>query len=353
MGRRRRRSWSSLGGMERYEGHPDLALTLARQRGLVTRRQALDAGMSDHWSRVGADWGLGAGPARRLHAGGSVARPWIRTTAGPARGPSWPTCTMRVAHVLSHESAASELGLAILTPDEEIIHVTRRGVRGGRLEHGVKHHLAPYQSDQVVVVEGVPVLDAARTAVDMAREHGYVHGTVACDAARQLGVRLSELWEAVAPMTCWPEVTVVRASIQDSDAGAESVGETLGRMLLREIGLGPIQTQFELRDHTGWARCDMRVGRHLVEFDGFKKYLRQDRGGLAVVDPEQVVWQEKQREDWLRGYRLGMSRLVWADYWGARRELAKERVRREYEATCAAFGTDISDLAHLIVRRSA
>ena len=97
----------------------------------------------------------------------------------------------------------------------------------------------------------------------------------------------------------------------------------------------------------------MRVGRHLVEFDGFKKYLRQDRGGLAVVDPEQVVWQEKQREDWLRGYRLGMSRLVWADYWGARRELAKERVRREYEATCAAYGTDISDLAHLIVRRSA
>ena len=124
-------------------------------------------------------------------------------------------------------------------------------------------------------------------------------------------------------------------------------------MLLREIGLGPIQTQFELRDHTGWARCDMRVGRHLVEFDGFKKYLRQERGGLAVVDPDEVVWQEKQREDWLRGYRLGMSRLVWADYWGARRELAKERVRREYEATCAAYGTDISDLGHLIVRRSA
>ena len=74
------------------------------------------------------------------------------------------------------------LGLAILAPEKEIIHVTRRGVSGGRLEHGVKHHLAPYQSDQVVVVEGVPVLNAARTAVDMAREHGYVHGTVACDA---------------------------------------------------------------------------------------------------------------------------------------------------------------------------
>jgi hypothetical protein len=260
---------------------------------------------------------------------------------------------MRAAHVLSHESAARELRMPILTPDVELIHVTRRGVLSGRVEHGVKHHLAPYQSDQVVVVDAVPVLNAARTAADIAREHGYVHGTVACDSARQLGVRLSELWEAVAPMTCWPEVTVVRAAIQASDPGAESVGETLGRMLLEEIGLGPIQTQFELRDDTGWARCDMRVGRQLFEFDGAKKYLRQERGGLAVVDPDQVVVREKHREDWLRGYRLGMSRLVWADYWGARRELAKVRIRREYEATCAAFGTDISDLAHMIVRRSA
>ena len=48
-----------------------------------------------------------------------------------------------------------------------------------------------------------------------------------------------------------------------------------------------------------------------------------------------------------------MSRLVWADFWGARREAAKQRVRREYAATCRAFGIDISDLAHLVVRRSA
>ena len=90
----------------------------------------------------------------------------------------------------------------------------------------------------------------------------------------------------------------------------------------------------------------MRVGRHLVEFDGKQKYPRRDRGGLAVVDPDQVVWQEKQREDWLRGYRLGMSRLVWDDFWGHAASRAKERVRREYDATCAAYGTDICDLAH-------
>jgi hypothetical protein len=154
-------------------------------------------------------------------------------------------------------------------------------------------------------------------------------------------------------MAFWPEVTVVRAAIQRSDPGAESVGETLGRLLLEEIGIGPVETQFELRDHSRWARCDMRVGRHLVEFDGKSKFQRRDRGGLAVIDPDEVVWREKQREDWLRGYRLGMSRLVWADYWGRRRQVAKDRIAREYAATCAAYGTDIADLAPYIVVRSA
>jgi hypothetical protein len=152
---------------------------------------------------------------------------------------------MRSAHVLSHESRPGNWGWPILAPREEMIHVTRAGcVAVARAR--VKHHLAPYSVDQVVDVDGVPVLDAARTAVDIAREHGYVHGTVACDAARQLGIASATLWDAAAPMTCLARGHGSSA-IQDSDAGGGERGETLGRMLLREIGLGPIQTQFELR----------------------------------------------------------------------------------------------------------
>jgi hypothetical protein len=339
--------------MRGFDGHPDIGRTLERQQGLITRLQVLDSGMTPEtlnglvrtgrWVRVRRGVYMPSHLWKALDTYDGQAR--VRARAAHLQ--------LRRAHVLSHESAARELGLSILRPEQEVIHVTRRGVRGGRVEHGIKHHLAPYRRDDVVRVDGIPVLGAARTAVDIAREHGYVHGLVACDSARQLGVGLPDLWDAVAPMVCWPEVTVVRAAVQDSDPGAESVGETLGRILLTEMGLGPIQTQFELRDETGWARCDMRVGRQLFEFDGHKKYLRRDRGGLALVDPEEVVWREKKREDWLRGYRLGMSRLIWADYWGERRERTKERLLREYAATCAAFGTDISDLAHLIVRRSA
>ena len=206
---------------------------------------------------------------------------------------------------------------------------------------------------QRLVVDGLPVLDLARTAVDIAREHPLPHGVVAIDAARQLGVSLAELWSAIDAMYRWPGITTARLAVESSDGGAESVGETLARMMLDELGIGPVQTQFELRDATRHARCDLRVGRHLVEFDGRTKYLRIENGGVAVVDPDRVVWEEKQRQDWLLGYRLGMSRLVWADFWGDRRRVAMARLAREYEQTCAMFGTSIDDLAHLVVRRAA
>lgn len=72
---------------------------------------------------------------------------------------------------------------------------------------------------------------------------------------------------------------------------------------------------------------------------------------MAVIDPNQVLWDEKQRQDWVCGFKLGMSRLVWADYWGARRAQTLERLRREYLDTCARFGTDIEDLRPYIIRR--
>ena len=67
------------------------------------------------------------------------------------------------------------------------MHITRRKVHGDADRAGIKHHLAPYTADQVTVVDGLPVLDLARTALDMAREHGLVAGVACCDAALRLG----------------------------------------------------------------------------------------------------------------------------------------------------------------------
>lgn len=322
------------------------------QHGLFTRQQALEVGVPPDVVRgrlASGDW---EAVRRGCYTEGER---WA--SLDPRLGQ--PQMVVRAAylsthqpHVISHDSAALFLGLATLASRTPLVHLTRLGPPRARTRNGVRYHQSPFDECDRIHVDGLPLLGLARTAVDIARENAAPHGVVAVDAARQLGVQLEDLWRVLERMYRWPGVTRAREAVELSDPGAESVGETLARMLVRELGLGPIQTQFELRDETRRVRVDLRVGRHLFEFDGRTKYLRQERGGVAVIDPDQVVWEEKQRQDWLLGYRLGMSRLVWADFWGARREQAKARLAREYALTCATFGMSIADLSHLVVPRA-
>lgn len=331
---------------------PRVHAELARQRGLITRGQARAAGLDEReiaallrdgtW--VGVRHGVYTTAELWSTLDAYVGRPRLRARAAHL--------TMRVPHVLSHDSAAHELGLAILRPARELVHVTRPAhVIGSRTHYGVKHHGAPYRPEQVVDVGGIPVLDAARTAADIGRERGFRHGLVACDSAMRLGVSRSQLWDAVRPMRCWRGVRDVRRAVEMADGGAENPGETLARELVVELGIGDVETQFELRDHTGRARCDLRVGRHVFEFDGRVKYQRADEGGVAVTDAGEVVWREKQRQDWVCGFGLGMSRIVWDELWGERRRETTVRLLREYAATEARFGTSIADLGHVVVRK--
>jgi hypothetical protein len=260
---------------------------------------------------------------------------------------------LRRSHVISHSSSALVHDLPILRPGDDLVHVTQYGAPRARTRHGIKHHQSRFRLCDVMFVEGLPVLDLARTALDIAREFGFTAGVCAIDSARQRGVSLTDLWRSREPMWHWPGVKVADDAILFSDGGAESLGETLTRIVLSEIGLGPIETQFELRDETGWARCDMRVGRHVVEFDGLVKLQPPERGGWASDAPEEVVAAEKRRQDWVCGFELGMSRVTWSELWGPQRELTKARLRREYAATVDRYGTNIDDLSPYIVRRRA
>ncbi len=86
--------------------------------------------------------------------------------------------------------------------------------------------------------------------------------------------------------------------------------------------------------------CDLRVGRHVFELDGRLKYTARENGGLAD-DPAQVLWAEKQRQDFVTGFKLGVSRITYADLFSGR-AAAKARLLREYADTCRRFGTDVT-----------
>lgn len=321
--------------------------------GLISHQEALAEGLSDDdvrrlvsrqvWVRVRRGWYTTAEHWNSLDD--VRGRPLLAIQAAH-RG-------LRGAHVISHSSAALVLDLPILRARDGLVHVTKYGAPRARVRNGIKHHQSRYRLDDVRFIEGLPVLGLARTALDIAREYGFTAGVCAIDSARQRGVTVSELWAARAPMWHWPNVTVADEALLFSDPGAESLGETLTRILVDETGLGPIQTQFELRDATGWARCDMRVGRHIVEFDGFVKLLPVEEGGVARRSAAEVVADAKRRQDWVCGFELGMSRVTWPELWGQQRDLTKQRVLREYAATTARYGTDIDDLAPYIVARRA
>jgi hypothetical protein len=320
------------------------------QRGLVTRAQAVAAGMSGREIDAAVRSGRWAAVRRGVYAERQLVAKTVER--GDRQRLLDDAACLRIGreHVRSHDSAGLALGMALLLPDPCLTHVTRPTVHGSRHEFGVKHHVAPYSPEDVVDVDGVRCLRPARTAVDIAREHGHPYGVVAFDSALRMGVPLAELEAVLASMPCWPRIRTARAELELADDRSESVGETLARMLVIELGHGRPSTQFGLSDGRREVWCDLRLGRHIFEFDGRLKYRAQDAGGLATKPAEDIVWDEKGRQDFVTGFKLGMSRVVWADFWGAARMRARERLDREYLDTCRRFGTDISDLAPYRIR---
>lgn len=333
---------------------PTLSSQATRQGGLVTRGQALEAGYTPTELRaLTRGTGLWVPVRRGVYAERAHWETLDERTGRPRLRVLAAHLLITGEHVVSHTSAGLLHGLPMLDTRDATIHVTRPGVTGSRTEHGVKHHLAPFIPGQVVQVSGVPTLDLPRTAVDIGREHGYLHGLVACDAVRQRGVTLTQLHDTLAPMENWPHITRARAAVADSDAGGESVGETLTREFIASLGLGEVHTQFSIEVEGRLFFIDLRVGRHLIEFDGRIKYRQPDEGGLASRPAEEIVWEERQRQAAICAQGYGMSRLVWTDLWGSARARTAARVRREFEITTARFGTELPTDYVAVARRTA
>ena len=324
---------------------PEVAATMSAQHGLILRRQALATGMtaddvtrllrSGEW--VAVRWGAYATAALWGSLDEYVGRPRLEACAA--------SLNMVMPHVMSHDSAAYLHDLAILEARPRLVHVTRFGVLGSRTKFGVKHHKAPFEPGQIDFVDGLAVLDVPRTVADIAREHGVRHGIVAATSALRAGASRQALAEAIVPMRNWPHVTQARRAVEWADARCESPGEALVLLMVKQLNVGVVEPQFGLRDGRRTAWVDLRVGRHLIEFDGHRKYLRQDDGGDTDRAPDEVVWAEKRRQDWLCGFKLGMSRVTWTDVQPDVWLRTQRRLLREILDTNARFGVTIDDLA--------
>ena len=329
---------------------------MSAQHGLITRRQAVEIGMSTDqidrlvrrkvWTVVRK--GVYAESAYVSSLTSVRQRRLLFDRAASMR--------IRSPHVGSHHSSAYLLDLDVLHERPTArTHVTRPGIVGSHQRHGVVHHRAPYDAEQVVEREGLRCLGPARTACDISRDQGYIAGRVAAESALRSGTSKAELDSIADGMTSWPYVTVVKDANASASAKTDSIGETLAAELVTSLGFGVPWIQFGLTADGRTAWCDLCLGRHMFEFDGRVKYLRVDEGGFASTSPDEVVWFEKKRQDWVCGFKTGMSRLDWDEAFtivtgGPGLERVQARLTREYLDTCRRFGTDISDLAAYLPR---
>jgi putative AbiEi antitoxin of type IV toxin-antitoxin system len=324
-------------------------IVMAANGGLLTRSQALDAGLSPGAIRHLVHSGALVILRRGVYADGELWRSLDEYRGQPKLRTRAALMAMRRSYVVSHDSAGHELELDLLRPSEPHVHITRPGFTTAWTEYGVKHHLARFAETQVVEANGLRVLDMARTAVDVAREHGRPYGEVACDSAMRRGVSRAALEAALEPMRSWPHVNRARDAVGFADPRAASVAESLGRDLVRELmGMLGITAHLELQfpvplqsGRIAW--CDILLGCHDFEPDGHVKYVPLEEGGLADRPAHEVVWAEKKRERELHQLRIGTSRIFWEDYWPPQRAIALKRMRDEYEETRSRFGDVVPD----------
>ncbi|WP_183094649.1 type IV toxin-antitoxin system AbiEi family antitoxin domain-containing protein [Nocardioides stalactiti] len=321
---------------------PRVSGALAANGGLITFVQALDLGMSPSEVRQLRRQGAWLALRRGVYTTTELWESLDEWRGRPRLMARAVVVTMKRAWVLSHQSSADELGVDTLRPPIPLTHITRPGWTNAWTENGVAHHLAGFRPDQVVDINGVRVLDAARTAIDISRRYGDMHGLVACDSAMRIGVSRAALVAAYEPMEQWPGIRAAHTAVRLADGRAENPHESLGRYLVLEAGIGEPDCQFPIRTSDGIKWCDLRVGNHMIETDGRVKLQPRSLGGVAEEPPDVVLWKEKARERLVTDRGTVVTRVVWEDYWGRRRSEAISRLRADHAESVRRFGAELA-----------
>ena len=313
---------------------PGLAAHAATQRGVFTGDQARDAHYSD-------------GEIQRLRRSKRRPEQWLSIRRGVYVVKQWydglpPLDQHRVKlaalalvltepAVQSHVSAAVELGLEMLEPDLSELHVTRAELKGSRHEAGVHHHAAELPVCDVLQTYGrVSVTQAARTAVDIARESERLEqGVAVCDSALRGGVTREELTEVMTRCRSWPGARLASRAVSMADGRADNPGESWSRVILVANGHAPTDLQREFFDDHGRAGIgdffweeEMVVG----EFDGKLKYAVAE--GATADEAARAIIAEKRREDRLRAMGLEFVRWGFGELYRPRLFVAKVAAAR-------------------------
>ncbi|MDI2098532.1 hypothetical protein [Ruicaihuangia caeni] len=220
--------------------------------------------------------------------------------------------------VMSHWSAAALHGLPLIGTWPTEVHILSRS-RSGRSRNGVVEHVAPISELDITTIDGLRLTSLPRTLVDMAAVLPLAAGVAMADSALFVGrgearCTAGEVLEALARRGPMRAHRRVARMIELARTCAESPLESASRVVIIECGFPLPDLQREFCDGAGLiGRPDFAWPQHRLvgEADGELKYLDERyRGGRSV---EQVVLDEKYREDRLRALGFRVVRWGWRD----------------------------------------
>jgi hypothetical protein len=233
------------------------------------------------------------------------------------------------AAVISHGSAAVLHGLPTWPKAIDRVHVTRNRNSGGNRRGVVQVHATPLTKGDITTIDGVPVTSLARTVLDLCRTLPIEQAVAAGDRALTFGLVREVLEDHLAQMGRWPGIRQARRTVALLDPQSESAGESVSRVRLHQDGLPTPELQQDVYDDEGHfvARVDFywKEQRTIGEFDGKIKYGRLLKPGQAIED---VLFEEKRREDALRDLGWQIVRWLWRDLY--RPGVIRDRVLRAF-----------------------
>lgn len=244
--------------------------------------------------------------------------PWdrelLRTVAAATRG--------RVRQPLCGISAARVWGVPILEDEfAPVVDALGWNDRATRRASDLRYWATADDEFRVVEHRGTLVTDLPRTISELAVRSTFGRAVTAIDWAVRMWRRpgapvatLDDIRAAAEALSLVRGRARLERALAFADGRAESPGESWMRVLIHQLGFEVPDLQHEYRLDDGRRfRSDFRWSsiRLAAEFDGRLKYRAGEaRGGRSA---EQVVVEEKDREDAVRATGDGMLRCVWDD----------------------------------------
>ncbi|MFB7893217.1 hypothetical protein ACFC1I_13520 [Microbacterium sp. NPDC056044] len=223
--------------------------------------------------------------------------------------------------VLSHFAAAAEHGIDILGRWPKRVDVMIERATGGRSGGAVRRHALGLEGVECVTFGEHEITTPAQTALDLARTAPFLVAATAVDQAVWAGreggplTTIDEMLRLLGSTPRrWGDMRARRV-VAWADTGAANPRETQAAHLLRQLGFPASRSQ---------ERRVLRSGRlafgdryfpefdHWLEIDGRGKYLSPEFDDDR--DPDEIVIDEKNRENEIRREVRGFSRLEATDF---------------------------------------